>query len=108
MTIWPERLAERERLVALANAVDVGDDEEAHEAEVSRLCSLASGIEDEIFSADPADASALGTQVQLALNLWSEQAPLEPRVRTLLEGVAAALILSPVPIFPAEHNRSAA
>ena len=105
MTDWTERLAERERLVALANAVE-GDDDEAHDAEVNRLSGLASRIEDEIFAADPADPSALGTQVQLALNLWAEECPLERRVRVLLEGVAAALILTPIPIYPHQPRRA--
>lgn len=104
MTDWTERLAERDRIVALANAV-AGDDD-AHDAEVSRLSDIASRIEDDIFAADPGSATALGTQVQLALNLWAEQCPLEPRARVLLEGVAAALILTPIPIYPHQPRRA--
>lgn len=108
MTDWPARLTQRQRVVALANAVEAGDDPDAHDAEVNRLCALATQIEDEIFAADPEDGYALGTQVQLAVTLWNEQCPLEPRVQALLEGVAAALILTPVPIFPAAEARRVA
>ncbi|ASE39114.2 hypothetical protein [Brevundimonas vesicularis] len=97
---WVARLAERQALITRANNLPDGLSEDAREAEVNRLCDAASRVEADIFAAAPDDGAALATQVQLAVILWGEQAPLEPTVRDLLERVAAALVLTPVPLFP--------
>ena len=67
--------------------------------DVDAITDVLSALEDEIISADPSMPGVQGTQLQLAIALWDEQAPLQGRLRALLEALAAALVLTPVPIF---------
>lgn len=98
MVSWAELLAERNRLVDQANN-QPGDDE-AHDDAVAALSDQALAIERCIIAADPAEDYVQAIQLQLAVQLWSEDLPLEPAVRTVLEALAAELVLNPLPVFP--------
>lgn len=116
MTDWPARLAEWKQITDESNTLGTrmceeagGDDLYDEDEYIRRMDAYLDRLrpfEEAIIAADPAEPGAQGVQLQFLIENWKEQAPLQPDWQALLESLAAALILSPVAVFPTAAEAS--